>query len=186
MTVSAYQFKDVYDDLGVNIQGLGCIMLDVEPIDTTSIIADEDLYVAPEVPWINGRETESHVTVLYGLLPGIKKEHVDRVLEGVEMPQTVYSFYLDKFESTFPEHPYEVIVARVGLSPELEAMRARLSMLPHLNTHPVYQPHITLGYVRKGWYDDNFAAVKSWSGCDNTIGVVGLNYGSIIGGDSRQ
>jgi hypothetical protein len=44
--ISASQFPDVYANLGIDPNKLGCIMLNVEPIQVSNIILYDDLYMA--------------------------------------------------------------------------------------------------------------------------------------------
>jgi hypothetical protein len=52
--VSSQQFPQVYEDLGIDTNNLGCIMLDVEPIEVSSVIDPEDLYHDPEDEFTQG------------------------------------------------------------------------------------------------------------------------------------
>lgn len=67
--VSSRNFPQVYEDLGIDTNTLGCIMLDVEPIEVSSVIDPEDLYHDPEDEFAQGviSEDSPHVTLLYGL-----------------------------------------------------------------------------------------------------------------------
>ena len=156
---SIHQFADLLarDDIYVN--NLGCVMLPVEDImliDGTrkNFLDPEDLYTSPDPEkfWIKGDVThKAHVTLLYGLLaPAYEiKEFVDAVLEDWERPWHFDSPEVVAFDSPTPDtEPYKCIVAKV-MSPELIEAHQRLSFLPHVNTHPEYQPHITLAYVKE-------------------------------------
>lgn len=179
--VNAHSFPDVYADLGVNINSLGCIMADCEPADT-SFIPDDVLYYAknPEHKYLQGRIERSHVTLRSGLLPGVRRWHVDRVLDGLYLPSTVTIDHVSRFTPSLPdEDPYEVIIGKVVSSSGVSAFNKRLGMLPNVNTFPNYEPHVTLAYVKGGWYDDN----KVRLGLDDrflTLKTIGLNYGDRI------
>jgi hypothetical protein len=87
--ISSQQFPQVYEDLGIDTNDLGCIMLDVEPIEVSSVIDPEDLYHDPEDEFAQAiiSEDTPHVTLLYGLIssgPAMRK-HVDTVLDGWEL-----------------------------------------------------------------------------------------------------
>ena len=47
---------------------------------------------------------------------------------------------------------YDVLIVRVE-SPDLIDMNQAISKLPHTDTHPTYQPHATLAYLKKGLSD---------------------------------
>lgn len=161
--MSAHQYKEVYDDLGIDLNKLGCVMLGVETIDT-SFIKDEDLYYAknPDLFWVNGRaEGNSHITLKYGLLNTVRRSHVYKVIDGLPLPERLVGQRITKFESPIPDEPYECIVLQISTDPamsgaaELRDLHNHLNYLPHVNTFPDYKPHVTLAYVRKGWYDEN-------------------------------
>lgn len=156
--LSAYQFPEVYEDLGIGLSKLGVVMLDIEPGDLASrireIVSPEDLYTTddPDDHFTGVLGGEPHVTLVYGLLrtgPELKK-HIMRVLEdGAVLPETVEIEEIGYFESRRPDEPYYCIVAHLKLTPELQEANERLKFLPHLNTFPGYKPHMTLCYIRK-------------------------------------
>ena len=55
---------------GINPATLGCVMLEVEPIDVRKYVDDDWAYfsINPDHQWIDGIQTEHHITLLYGLL----------------------------------------------------------------------------------------------------------------------
>ncbi len=54
--MSAHKYGKVYEDLGIDLSDLGCLMLKTDTPDT-SFIDDSDLYVSPDPKkfWVNGR-----------------------------------------------------------------------------------------------------------------------------------
>lgn len=151
--MSAHDFQEVYDDLDIDLKTLGCVMLKTETPDT-SFIRDEDLYYSsdPKLFWINGRVPNSHITLKYGLMPQVRREHVDAVIKDMPIPDYLVPTGITMFASPYPDEPYECIVLPIALTPPLAALHNHLNYLPHINTFPEYKPHITLAYVRKGWY----------------------------------
>ena len=155
--LSAQQFKEVYKWLGINLNTLGCIMLDLESIFEPPQDSD-GLYYSPdkEKYWIDGfvAQKNPHITLLYGLLQTgknyelhIKKLLTDCILTEVEIESIGY------FDSPYPDEPYYCIVAHIKVTPELLDAHQRLEFLPHINTFTGgYKPHLTLAYVKK---DDN-------------------------------
>ena len=96
--LSAHKFPEVYKRLGINLSKLGCIMLDLKPLNNAWSIeydgAAVSLYYAKnkERFWIDGWVFDKpHITLMYGLLtPGDEspmKELVPQILEGWEYPQ---------------------------------------------------------------------------------------------------
>jgi 2'-5' RNA ligase len=118
--------------------------LDLPPETATAIqqlgakIPDADLAK-------DGRETEPHITVKYGL-HGNDPEQV-RALLADEPPITVK---LGK-TSIFPDSGSGDVVKVDVDSPALHALNKKIAdALPHTDTHPEYKPHATVAYVKKG------------------------------------
>lgn len=158
MTINANMFKDVYKSLGVDTRDMGCVMLDVAPFPVTALVdnGEYELFQHPEPgdhPHSSGAPAESvaHVTLLYGLLKSASEwaEEVSAVLDGWELPDLTVD-HVDFFPSYDPDHDYSVIVAKIVVTPELLEGHQRLQLLPHVDTFPDYQPHLTLAYINNG------------------------------------
>jgi N12 class adenine-specific DNA methylase/2'-5' RNA ligase len=92
----------------------------------------------------DGRETNPHVTVLYGL-HGEEPEAVKKLLAN-QGPITVT---IGKASVFPPSGPGKPAVVKLDVdSPELHRLNGIISTLEHTNTHPEYHPHITLAYVK--------------------------------------
>lgn len=161
MSLNAYDLKAL-PALGINISALGCVMLNVEPVDL-SMLPDEWGYTTrdPARKYISGvQRGGQHITLLYGLLHNANtiREHVDEVLDGVTFEGLAVEC-LDVFDSPYPDEDYKCIVGRLhdkwGNEPGcLVDAHARLSMLPHIDTFPTYKPHVTLAYVKRQYTTD--------------------------------
>lgn len=188
MYVSANQFAEVFKQLGYDIGELGCIMLDTEPLTVSDVIPADELYVpldedgnVDDDSYANGIVSESipHVTLLYGLLrSGLElQSHVDAVLAEWSV-ESVTIAGVSFFESQDSDKPFYCIVAKLDLTPELVEGNARLRALPHIDTFPTYQPHITLAYIKK---DDQvrddvvYALNERFAG--SQVRILGINYG---------
>lgn len=150
---NSHDFEDVYKELGINVDKLGCIMLDLSPVGLPQFPGEEnDLYYSKSRFWIKGYVAAKtpHVTLLYGLLkPGLEwKKQVDAVLKGWSI-KSVKIKKIDYFESNIKEEPYYCIVAHVDITPNLLEGHQRLELLPHINTFPDYKAHFTLAYIKK-------------------------------------
>lgn len=180
--VNAHDFPDIYADLNIDINKLGCVMLDVEPIPVTSFVegGEDDLYFSdnPDLFWIKGAvgESASHITLLYGLLSQGYVNQVLAVLDAWDIPSHVEVDGLEVFASPYGEaEPYSCMVARIRITPDLREGRARLELLPHINTFLEWRAHVTLAYVRQ-------EATSRWvSGLKRNLpkqfAVTGLNLG---------
>lgn len=105
----------------------------------TEGIADKDLAE-------DGRETEAHATVSYGL-----HDENPEVLKPLLAEQGPIKATIGKI-SIFPasESGGSDVVKLDVTSPDLEALNKKVAALPHTDTHPQYSPHITLAYVKAG------------------------------------
>lgn len=187
--MKAHDFPEVYKWLGLNLSTLGCVMLDLEPLQIPNYTIQEyesgsqvnydtwikeKLYFAVDKTrfWIDGWVADKvpHVTLLYGLLETAKnyEPHIEAVLkdwklEEVEIEDIGY------FDSPYPDEPYYCIVAHIKKTPELVEGHERLCMLPHVKTFPGYKAHMTICYIKK---DERFR--------DDLINQLRVNVGKKI------
>lgn len=156
--LNSHNFEQVYKWLGINLDKLGCIMLDVIPLKNMYSIeidgAGVALYYAKNKTrfWIDGWVVGkvAHITLLYGLLEEGRnyEPHIQKVLEGWKM-KNVEVDHIGYFDSPYKDEPYYCIVAHIKVTPELLEGHQRLEFLPHINTFAEYKPHMTIGYIRK-------------------------------------
>lgn len=178
---SAHMFPQVYVDLGVDIRDLGCIMLDVEPLQVDDIIDPEDLYFSKNMEFAQGiiSQDKCHCTLLYGLMssgPAMKK-HVDAVLDGWDIDKVEIAG-VSYFESTSEEDPYYCIIAELVMTPALIEGNARLRFLPHIDTFASFKGHITLCYIIKDDVKrDEYIEKLNARFVGMTPQVLQLNYG---------
>lgn len=91
----------------------------------------------------DGRETEPHVTVKYGLT-GEDSVPVTEAVAG-HGPVTV------KLGKASVFHTPEADVLKVDVdSPDLHALNGKVSKLPNEDKHPDYVPHATIAYLKPG------------------------------------
>ena len=168
---------------GIVVSKLGCVMLDVDGPPISKLLPTTWLYSSsnPGRRWISGAQDEGHVTLLYGLLDNANaiREDVDEVLDGWE-PGQITTDHVGVFPSPFGDEDYSCIVAHLAVTDDLLDAHARLSLLPHIDTHPTYRPHVTLAYVRKEFEKDAVRLIEQELGC--VVGgldftPLGLNYG---------
>ena len=146
--------NDLYSRMGIDIDKLGCVMLDCEtPTEMLDLVPDFFWYHDPERPDDFGPELDSHVTLLFGLLTPAhqQREFVDEVLADWRQPEVFEvgtKWGLDVFGPKGA--PYEAIVLKPAMGSPYIAANDALSRLPHVRTFPRYAPHVTLGYVNSG------------------------------------
>lgn len=122
-------------------------------LGSSQIQADEDItervqlfqrIFAPEDLHENGIESDVHVTVFYGFDDSVDVAQVAEVV-GRFTPFTIKFDDIGLFEN--PE--FDVVKVSVE-SDQLRELNARLSALPNQNERMIYQPHLTLAYVKPG------------------------------------
>lgn len=187
MNLNANSFSDMYKEMGINIDKLGCIMADLEPIGSKEdyLIDESALYKTknPDHKWIKGwiASDTSHVTLLYGLMENghTWKKYVDKVLSGWSLPSVTID-HVGYFDSPYEDDPYYCIVAHLKITPALIEGNQRLQFLPHINTYPDFKAHATVCYIKK---DEKLRdqIIARLNGANSLKGknlrVTGLNYG---------
>lgn len=181
--VTAAQYPQVYEDLGIDPGNLGCLMLNVQPIEVSSVIAPEDLYYADPTKHqhIQGvvSETVPHLTLFYGFLrPASElKKHID-VLLKTWRPEDLTIAEVSTFPSNDPGEAYITLVAKIRVTDNLMEGHQRLSLLPHLDTFPGnWQPHVTLAYLKDSADAAQYIAKLNELYVGQIVNVMGLNYG---------
>ena len=178
--ISARDFPHVYEDLGINLGDLGCIMLDTEPIDIMESI--QDLYESGNVYYGEPEDqhygipatTEPHVTLLYGLLQNghVWRDKVNEMLMGWSCPElTVQKVSYFDIGKAF------AVIALLKKTPELIDGHDRLTLLPHVNTFSEYVPHVSLVYVDKTVDVDALVKLLNKQLKGATLKTTGINYG---------
>lgn len=130
----------------------------------SAAIPDADL--AP-----NGRETNPHVTVKYGL-------HGDdpaplHALLADQPPVTVKMGNTSLFPAG-SDGKHDVVKVDVD-SPALHTLNAKIAAaLPNTETHPEYKPHATVAYVKPG-LGEKYAGNAALAGHETTIDHVTLS-----------
>jgi len=105
----------------------------------------------------DGRETNPHIILKYGLHTG--DPEAVRAAIGDAGPVEVK---LGK-TSVFKGEKADVVKAEVE-GPALHALNQRIAdALPHTDTHPTYQPHVTLAYVKPG-LGEKYAGMRDLEG----------------------
>lgn len=127
-------------------------------LDAGSRIADEDLTE-------DGRETEPHATVKFGLHTNDAEEV--RAILADEPPVRVKLGKVSLFENE------DADVVKIDLdSADLHRLNKKIAdALPHTDSHPTYQPHVTLGYVKPG-QGKKYLGLNALDGQEFTIDAI--------------
>jgi hypothetical protein len=161
-----HDFPWLIEELGIDVNKLGCVMLPVaflrgmiEKGYESGALSTNDLFTAsnPDHFWIKGDVSGSnaHVTLLYGLLaPAFEEPTSSLILHlfedaGWRAPSWLPIEGFDIFPSNLPDEDYGCIVARIG-DPDgvLARAHALLEYLPHVNTFEEWKLHATIAYVK--------------------------------------
>lgn len=171
--LSASQYPEVYEDLALDLNKLGCVMLDIEhEFPSLPANIEKFLYFAKNKDhfWIDGYVAgkNPHITLLYGLLHEAEsyKKHIISVMSGWEIEDVTVK-EIGVFPSPYKDDKYFCIVAHIEVTPKLLEGHNRLRLLPHVATFPEYKPHLTLAYVEA----DDKAKEKAVAFFQNLVGV---------------
>lgn len=183
--LSANDFPQIYERLGMKLGHFGCIMLDVEPIPVGDILErpDDWFYYSDmtELRYVKGpvAATTAHATLLYGLTPDDnagqqQRVSVDELLDGLDLSSVTIE-YVDQFPPQYNQ-PYSCIVGILKTDNDLGEANRRLRFLPHIDTFVEYVPHVTLAYVKQ---EETDYALEKFT--DMLVGdtqkAIGINYG---------
>lgn len=198
----AHDFPEIYKGLGLNLNTLGCVMLDLEPIPMPTWIAQDyftgtqsnlNQFIEPvlhkspnkERFWIDGYVADKvpHVTLRYGLLHTAK--NYQSQIEQLLSDWKIGSVQVEKFgyfDSPYADEDYYCVIGHLALTPELLDGHERLGFLPHVNTFMGYKPHVTMFYMKKETVDNK--DMRDWliqelNGglAGRELKVKGINYG---------
>ena len=136
-------------------------------------IKDSDLYHEgkPELNYFNqleyndsfGKENEPHCTLLYGLTNECDYFKICQLFNNLNPINITIGTI-----SVFNNDKYDVVKLDV-ISNRLEKIHYYLrTHYSNENTFPVYKPHITLAYVKKG-YGNKYITKSNWTGTKYTI-----------------
>ena len=189
--LNSHNFEEIYKKLDVNLDMLGCVMLDLEPLQNMYSIAVDGAEIAlyysknKDRKWIDGWIVDkvAHITLLYGLLDNAHnlENEIKTVLGSWEM-DAVEIDHVSYFDSPYEDEPYYCIVAHIKATPQLMEGHERLEFLPHINTFTGYKPHMTICYLDKSQgekYRDNLIQDfnKMWSGKKLLVkDIINLGY----------
>lgn len=126
----------------------GCVMGRIDEETSHKILEFNNHMIGEDVLYIEeenlGRENTPHVTIKWGLTESYSQEKMRNML------QEIRPFMIEiRGTSLFENERFDVVKFDVE-GKELRSLNEMLSKLPNHDSHPIYHPHMTLAYVRKG------------------------------------
>lgn len=136
----------------------GCLMVffDFPQLkDIQSLIDPNDVYDEPGY----GLEDEPHVTILYGFHDDVSLEDIKDKIKGIKIG------YIKLNDPSLFENEYDVLKFTADGEGLYEA-NSRVVSLPHTTDYPDYNPHSTIGYIKKGM-GSKYVELLKQKGMDN-------------------
>ena len=149
----------------------GCLKIDLSIPDDEwekiiDSVEDSDVYKPEEDRY--GKETNPHVTVLFGIHEGVEDYEIVDICNRID-PSLI--FLKIKEIDSFSNSEFDVIKLNIE-SDALNDMNSMFKSLPHTNSFPDYRPHITISYLNRGTskkYDRVLESPMVISGITNII-----------------
>jgi 2'-5' RNA ligase len=127
----------------------GCVMAIVNEETSNKIIEIGKKLIPDDILYFEegqdyGREREPHVTIKFGLTENYGKDKMGEIFTKVD-PFKITLVAIDIFSNP----KFDVIKFNVE-SDVLKKLNALFNRLPNEDEYPIYQPHMTLAYVKHG------------------------------------
>lgn len=150
---SLFNHTEEYKEMGFSVSELGAVMVGCSNPLTVNLPGDNE-YVSERFDFVNGVADSWHITLRYGLLPQVRPEYVEALVEKFGLPQEVPVKGISMWPSKVEGEDYECVVVTL-LRDQLKPIHQELGVLPNVLGFPSYRPHVTVGYFKPGWYEKN-------------------------------
>lgn len=139
-----------------------CVMLDTDnplfyPNFLNMPLFQENQYFEPTgKKYMQGITDDHHITLKYGILPSVSTDDIWEVLNvwSPHKPLIPTRHIFGSYQILGNSSDYDAVVVPIELSPFISAIHSELNCFPNITTFPYYQPHITIGYFKKGFWQD--------------------------------
>lgn len=146
----------------------GCVMVNGWPDGWNSVLSTidrDDVYSSEEHM---GLSVDPHITVLYGLHEEVHPDLVGRICSAIREPIEVKVSGVSIFDN---EPDYDVLKYDVE-SKRLRSLNKVFSSFPHTNKHGEYDPHLTVGYLKRGRGEDYISKLQDKIGSRITFDCI--------------
>ena len=140
----------------------GCLMVYLEVEEDTwgkllEMIDDKDLY-EPEGDSGYGKETEPHVTILFGFHADIPDSDIEVEIDKIKTPKIEIEGI-----SSFKNELFDVLKFDVE-SDDMHALNKKFKKFPNTTKYPDYHPHGTIAYLKPGLSEKYIKKMKDFAG----------------------
>lgn len=128
------------------VNGFGCVMVNVvfpEFSEIKNKIDKDDLYNDPNDDSF-GLEKTPHVTLLYGIHDTVKDSEVELIINNSKLNGNVILTKVSLFEN----EKFDVLKFDVEKTDDLVSINEKLSKLPVTTDYPIFNPHLTICYLK--------------------------------------
>lgn len=150
-----------------------CIMIGYKPINIINTI-QENIDENDLLPG-KGLETESHITLLYGLYNNVSWDDVKSYL----MPLSDYKTFVYNV-SVFNNEEFDVLKMDINCDNLKKTNKLLRDNLPHDEFYPDYHPHMTIAYLKP-----NCGAKYAKKMLDKIITIEPIEYIFSYGNDGK-
>ena len=176
--------KEVKDEDLQDYQSFGWTSIDVPKAVIAKVkaiqktIDEDDLFIKKEGDWKYGLEDDFHITVKWGLVTK-DPEEVKKAVKGFKGGE-VQLYKIDLFEND----EYDVLKINADSDALSELNKGISDKLETEDSHPTYNPHVTIAYVKSGrgkkYTDAKFEKIKfsfdkiRFEDSDDKLTIIGL------------
>lgn len=159
----------------------GCVMVylkvDQDKWDAMQALIDnEDLYQPKDNPSY-GKETEPHITALFGLHSDIPDSDIEDEIKKIKRPDINFNGI-----SSFTNPNFDVLKFDVD-SKDMHKLNKKFREFPHTSDFPKYHPHCTIAYLKPNMVKKYLNKLKDY--IDIEIDVEDIVYSKSDGTKKR-
>jgi len=158
------------------VNGFGCVMIYLDFPEFKNLqkeINKDDLYVDPQDDSFGLERGSAHVTLLYGLHEEVTDQQVIDIVSKFDFGEISI-----KNISLFKNELFEVLKFEVEKEKYLIKCNKELSKLPNTNEFKIFNPHLTLAYLKLGEGDKY---IKMFEGLKYDLQPTKIVYSKIDG-----